>query len=87
MLYHLCCTAISCIYTILTLYVYTIHTIQYLHHIYRDKYQRSELCKASVEFVAPGDYMVRPPQPPAYVFVIDVSSTSVQSGMIGRRSV
>ena len=58
------------------------------HYIYyRDKYQRSELCKASVEFVAPGDYMVRPPQPPAYVFVIDVSSTSVQSGMIGRRSV
>jgi protein transport protein SEC24 len=35
-----------------------------------------------VEFVAPGDYMVRPPQPPVYFFVIDVSSVSAQSGML-----
>lgn len=48
----------------------------------RDRDQRPELSRCSVEFVAPGDYMVRPPQPPVYVFVIDVSSNSVQSGMI-----
>jgi len=48
----------------------------------RDKDQRPELSKCSVEFVAPGEYMVRPPQPPVYFFVIDVSSNSAQSGML-----
>lgn len=48
----------------------------------RDKDQRPELCKASVEFIAPGDYMVRPPQPPVYFFVIDVSEPAYSSGMI-----
>jgi protein transport protein SEC24 len=48
----------------------------------RDRDQRPELMKCSVEFVAPGDYMVRPPQPPVYFFVIDVSEPSYSSGMI-----
>lgn len=48
----------------------------------RDRDQRPELNKASVEFVAPGDYMVRPPVPPVYFFVIDVSEPSITSGMI-----
>ena len=48
----------------------------------RDKHKRPELSKCSVEFVAPGDYMVRPPQPPVYFFVIDVSAFSAQSGML-----
>jgi protein transport protein SEC24 len=48
----------------------------------RDKGQRPELSNASVEFVAPGDYMVRPPQPPVYFFVVDVSEASIASGMI-----
>lgn len=48
----------------------------------RDKAQRPELSNASVEFVAPGDYMVRPPQPPVYFFVIDVSEASIANGMI-----
>jgi len=48
----------------------------------RDKLQRPELCKGSVEFVAPGEYMVRPPQPPVYVFVLDVSTAAVQSGLL-----
>lgn len=48
----------------------------------RDKDQRPELSRCSVEFVAPGDYMVRPPQPPVYFFVIDVSEAAVASGMI-----
>jgi protein transport protein SEC24 len=48
----------------------------------RDRDQRPELNKASVEFVAPGDYMVRPPVPPVYFFVIDVSEPSISSGMI-----
>ena len=48
----------------------------------RDKDQRPELSQAAVEFIAPEDYMVRPPQPPVYFFVIDVSSTAGSSGML-----
>nr|KJB45544.1 hypothetical protein B456_007G311200 [Gossypium raimondii] len=45
--------------------------------------QRPELLKGSVEFVAPTDYMNRPPMPPLYFFLIDVSLPAVRSGMIG----
>lgn len=48
----------------------------------RDKDTRPELSRCSVEFVAPSDYMVRPPQPPVYFFVIDVSSMASSSGML-----
>ncbi|CAE7651933.1 unnamed protein product, partial [Symbiodinium microadriaticum] len=48
----------------------------------RDKDQRPELSRCSVEFIAPGDYMVRPPQPPVYFFVIDVTSGAGSSGML-----
>nr|KJB13838.1 hypothetical protein B456_002G096700 [Gossypium raimondii] len=44
--------------------------------------QRPELIKGSVEFVAPMEYMVRPPMPPLYFFLIDVSISAVRSGMI-----
>lgn len=48
----------------------------------RDVEQRPELRKGSVELVAPGEYMVRPPQPPVYVFLIDVSPNAVASGLV-----
>ena len=48
----------------------------------RDQAKRPELNKCSVEFVAPGDYMVRPPQPPVYFFILDVSAISCGSGML-----
>ncbi|MBA0676246.1 hypothetical protein Goari_017740 [Gossypium aridum] len=44
--------------------------------------QRPELIKGSVEFVAPMEYLVRPPMPPLYFFLIDVSISAVRSGMI-----
>lgn len=44
--------------------------------------QRPELTQGSVEFVAPTEYMVRPPMPPLYFFLIDVSISAVRSGMI-----
>eukprot|EP00752_Nemacystus_decipiens_P003181 g2944.t1 len=47
-----------------------------------DKADRPELGQASVELVAPSEYMVRPPQPPVYMFVIDVSQPAVASGMV-----
>lgn len=47
-----------------------------------DRWQRPELNYACVEYVAPTEYMVRPPQAPAYVFVLDVSFSAIQSGML-----
>lgn len=44
--------------------------------------QHPELTKGSVEFVAPAEYMVRPPMPPLYFFLIDVSISAVKSGML-----
>ncbi|CAL9200655.1 unnamed protein product [Musa hybrid cultivar] len=44
--------------------------------------QRPELCKGSVEFVASMEYMVRPPMPPLYFFLIDVSVPAVHSGLL-----
>ena len=48
----------------------------------QDRFQRPELSKACVEFLAPAEYMVRPPQEPTYLFVIDVSSNAVRSGLL-----
>ena len=42
--------------------------------------QRPELCRGSVEYAAPAEYMVRPPMAPALMFCIDVSLAAVQSG-------
>jgi len=47
-----------------------------------NRYERNELNHSVVEFVAPQEYMIRAPQPLSYVFVIDVSITSVQSGLL-----
>lgn len=47
-----------------------------------DRWARKELNNSVVEFVAPTEYMVRPPQPPVYCFVIDVSQPAIQSGMV-----
>jgi protein transport protein SEC24 len=41
-----------------------------------------ELTDPSFEIVAPPEYTVRAPQPPTYVFLIDVSSRAVQSGFV-----
>lgn len=47
-----------------------------------DRFERPELCKGAVEYIAPSEYMVRPPQPPVFMFVIDVSYTAVVTGML-----
>ncbi|KAL6502874.1 Protein transport protein Sec24A [Orobanche hederae] len=44
--------------------------------------QRPELLKGSIEFIAPAEYMVRPPMPALYFFLIDVSISAVKSGMV-----
>jgi len=47
-----------------------------------DRDSRPELTCGSVEFVATAEYMMRPPQPPVYMFVIDVSYGAVASGVL-----
>ncbi|KAF9900060.1 COPII subunit [Linnemannia zychae] len=47
-----------------------------------DRWQRKELNHAVVEYIAPTEYMIRPPQPLVYMFVIDVSYPAVQCGMV-----
>ncbi|CAN8063741.1 unnamed protein product [Agarophyton chilense] len=48
----------------------------------RDAASRPELCRGSVEFVAPAEYMVRPPMPPVYLFVLETTPASVNSGAL-----
>ncbi|XP_046852645.1 protein transport protein Sec24D-like isoform X2 [Xenia sp. Carnegie-2017] len=49
-----------------------------------DMYQRPELCLGSYEFLATTDYCKnqKPTQPPAYIFMIEASYQSIQSGML-----
>ncbi|KAL6721400.1 COPII subunit [Lecanora helva] len=47
-----------------------------------DRWARPELNHSVVEFVAPQEYMVRPPQPLVYLFLFDVSYNSVTSGLL-----
>lgn len=48
----------------------------------QDRDERPELSCGSVEIVAPSEYMMRPPQPPCFMFVLDVSATAVASGTL-----
>ncbi|KLO13344.1 CPII coat sec24 protein, partial [Schizopora paradoxa] len=47
-----------------------------------NRWARAELNHSVVEYVAPTEYMVRPPQPVFYCFLIDVSHAAVSSGMV-----
>jgi protein transport protein SEC24 len=48
----------------------------------KDIAERAELTHGCVEFVAPGEYAVRAPMPPSFVFVLDASYTAVSSGLL-----
>ncbi|OMH84760.1 Protein transport protein SEC24 [Zancudomyces culisetae] len=43
-----------------------------------NRWERTDITHSVIEFVAPADYMVRPPMPPVYFFIIDVSNPAVQ---------
>lgn len=47
-----------------------------------DAAQRPELHRATIELVAPSEYMVRPPMPPVYLFVLEVTPAAVQSNAL-----
>ena len=53
-----------------------------MNHITYDQYTRPELNHGVIEFLAPPQYMNRTPQPPIYVFVLDVSVSSIKNGLL-----
>ncbi|XP_039239441.1 protein transport protein Sec24D, partial [Pipra filicauda] len=59
---------------------------QHLDHMGRriDHYERPELSLGSYEYVATLDYCrdKKPPNPPAYIFMIDVSYRNIKSGLV-----
>ncbi|XP_034033847.1 protein transport protein Sec24A isoform X2 [Thalassophryne amazonica] len=49
---------------------------------YGEPHKRPEIQNATIEFIAPSEYMVRPPQPAVYLFVLDVSHNAVETGYL-----
>ncbi|XP_067280125.1 protein transport protein Sec24A isoform X3 [Pseudorasbora parva] len=49
---------------------------------YGAPHKRPEVQNATIEFIAPSEYMLRPPQPAVYLFVLDVSHNAVQTGYL-----
>merc|ERR1719210_3080084 len=49
---------------------------------YGDPSRRPECKSATIEFIAPTEYMLRPPQPAVYVFCLDVSHAAVETGYL-----
>ncbi|EDS35483.1 transport protein SEC24 [Culex quinquefasciatus] len=49
---------------------------------YGDPTRRPEVKSSTIEFIAPSEYMLRPPQPAIYLFLLDVSSLAQQTGYL-----
>ncbi|XP_026286720.1 protein transport protein Sec24A isoform X1 [Frankliniella occidentalis] len=49
---------------------------------YGEPMRRPEVKSATIEFIAPAEYMLRPPQPAVYLFLLDVSRLAVESGYL-----
>uniref|UniRef100_A0A4W3H6X8 SEC24 homolog A, COPII coat complex component n=1 Tax=Callorhinchus milii TaxID=7868 RepID=A0A4W3H6X8_CALMI len=49
---------------------------------YGEPHKRPEVQSATIEFIAPSEYMLRPPQPAVYLYVLDVSHNAVESGYL-----
>ncbi|XP_068019535.1 protein transport protein Sec24A [Melanerpes formicivorus] len=50
--------------------------------VHGEPHKRPEVQNATIEFMAPSEYMLRPPQPPVYLFVFDVSHNAVETGYL-----
>ncbi|XP_029439720.1 protein transport protein Sec24A isoform X2 [Rhinatrema bivittatum] len=50
--------------------------------VYGEPHKRPEVQNATIEFMAPSEYMLRPPQPPVYLFMLDVSHNAVETGYL-----
>ncbi|XP_048190039.1 protein transport protein Sec24A isoform X3 [Perognathus longimembris pacificus] len=53
-----------------------------LTRVYGEPHRRPEVQNATIEFMAPSEYMLRPPQPPVYLFAFDVSHNAVETGYL-----
>ncbi|XP_069684298.1 protein transport protein Sec24A isoform X2 [Periplaneta americana] len=49
---------------------------------YGDPTRRPEIKSSTIEFIAPSEYMLRPPQPAVYLFLLDVSRLGVECGYL-----
>ncbi|KAI5934591.1 Protein transport protein Sec24B [Manis javanica] len=49
---------------------------------YGELHKRPEVQNSTVEFIASSDYMLPPPQPAVYSFVLDVSHNAVEAGYL-----
>lgn len=49
---------------------------------YGDPSRRPEIKSATIEFIAPSEYMLRPPQPAVYLFLLDVSCLATECGYL-----
>ena len=49
---------------------------------YGDPSRRPECKSATIEFIAPSEYMLRPPQPAVYIFCLDVSRSAIETGYL-----
>lgn len=46
---------------------------------YGDPSRRPEIKSSTIEYIAPAEYMLRPPQPAVYLYLLDVSRLAVES--------
>lgn len=49
---------------------------------YGDPSRRPEVKSSTIEYIAPAEYMLRPPQPAIYLFLLDISRAAVESGYL-----
>ncbi|KAG1688209.1 Protein transport protein Sec24B [Nymphon striatum] len=49
---------------------------------YGDPSRRPEVNVATVEFIAPSEYMLRPPQPAVYLYLLDVTRNALATGYL-----
>nr|MBE5727135.1 Sec24AB ortholog [Cucujiformia] len=53
-----------------------------LSKTYGDPSRRPEIKSSTIEYIAPAEYMLRPPQPAVYLFLLDVSRLAVECGYL-----
>lgn len=49
---------------------------------YGDPSRRPEIKSSTIEYIAPSEYMLRPPQPAVYLFLLDISRLAIESGYL-----
>lgn len=48
---------------------------------YGDPRNRPELQNCTIEYIAPSEYMLRPPQSAVYLFLFDITANAIESGI------